>query len=124
MAHLVRSGAGDSKDFRVELSSASGQGLVRFTGDLDMATASKVTEALQMLVSARVRAAVMDLRGLTFMDSTGLCAVLDADRIAREHSISLRFIEGPGNVQRVFEVTGVTDRLEWTSMGVLRAVSE
>ena len=58
-----------------------------------------------------VRHLVLDLRGLTFMDSTGLRVVMRWDGTAREAGLAPVFIPGPPAVQRVFETTRLMDRL-------------
>jgi anti-sigma B factor antagonist len=108
----------------IHLSVSDGCAMVRVLGELDMAIATELMGSLLLVVSARVDDIVIDLRGVEFMDSSGLHAILSFQQEAQEQAISVRFVQGPSNVQRVFDVAGVTDRLGWTSMGVLRAVSE
>jgi anti-anti-sigma factor len=55
---------------------------------------------------------VLDLRGVSFMDSSGVHLVLDADAAARAASWEPLVIEGPWQVQRVFELTGLRERVD------------
>jgi anti-sigma B factor antagonist len=80
-------------------------------GEIDLATVGRVRRKIDECVAAGCERLVLDLRGVTFMDSTGLHLVLDAHAAAREEGWELLVIEGPGSVQRVFEVTGLRDRL-------------
>jgi anti-anti-sigma factor len=50
---------------------------------------------------------VVDLRGLEFIDSTGVALVLDLAKAACEHGTTLAFVRGPQAVQHVFAVTGI-----------------
>jgi anti-anti-sigma factor len=54
---------------------------------------------------------------LTFIDSTGLRLVLEWDSVARRDGLRLRLRPGPPAVQRVFEVTGVIERLPFAVAG-------
>ncbi len=81
-------------------------------GELDMATARHFASALDELERDRPERIVLDLRGLTFLDSTGLRALLGADSRAREVGRRLTILQGPDAVRRVFEITGLEGRLE------------
>ena len=56
---------------------------------------------------------VVDLRGLTFIDSSGVSGVLAAARRARDAGARLVCVPGPPPIRRVFELTGVDTVLEW-----------
>jgi anti-anti-sigma factor len=52
-------------------------------GELDVASVSPVRVALDELLAAGWRSVVLDLRELTFIDSTGVSLLLEAERAAR-----------------------------------------
>jgi anti-anti-sigma factor len=54
---------------------------------------------------------VLDLRELTFLDSTGLRLILSERMAARKTGGRFELIAGPPEVQRVFELTRVLDAL-------------
>jgi anti-anti-sigma factor len=54
---------------------------------------------------------IVDLRGLEFIDSSGIALVLDLAKAAREHNTELVFVRGPHAVQRVLAVSGIDDAL-------------
>jgi anti-sigma B factor antagonist len=54
---------------------------------------------------------VIDLRQVTFMDSTGAAALVAADRHAQRDGRSLAIVKGSPQVQRVLEVCGLTEVL-------------
>jgi anti-sigma B factor antagonist len=89
-------------------------GIVRLalTGEFDIASAPRVEEEIARLEDARPALLVLDLRGLEFMDSTGLRAVVGADARAREQGRRFAVVRGPEAVHRIFEVTRLTDQLE------------
>jgi anti-sigma B factor antagonist len=84
---------------------------VRPTGEIDLATVGSIRRKIDECVAAGCERLVLDLRGVTFMDSTGLHLALDAHAAARKEGWELLVVEGPDSVQRVFEVTGLRDRL-------------
>jgi anti-sigma B factor antagonist len=55
-------------------------------------------------------ALLVDLRGLRFLDSSGVRALLDAERDVQAFSGHLEVLVSPGPVKRVLEVTGVLER--------------
>jgi anti-sigma B factor antagonist len=83
-----------------------------FAGEFDIATAPHVEEELARVEGERPALIVLDLRGLEFMDSTGLRAIVAADARAREDGRRVAIVRGPEAVQRIFEVTGLEERLE------------
>jgi anti-anti-sigma factor len=54
---------------------------------------------------------VIDLRQLTFLDATGVAALVAADRHARGDGRSLAIVKGPPQVQRVLDICGLTEVL-------------
>jgi anti-anti-sigma factor len=81
-------------------------------GELDVATAPLAEEAIKNAEAGGPATLALDLAGLTFMDSTGLRLVMAADARAREAARRFIVVRGPDAVQRVFELTGVDERIE------------
>jgi anti-sigma B factor antagonist len=82
-------------------------------GELDLATAPEVEEKLLAAVRSADRTVVLDLRELTFMDSTGVRTIVAAHKAADESGAELRVIRpGADNpVSRVIEISGIGDAL-------------
>jgi anti-sigma B factor antagonist len=80
------------------------------TGELDLLTAPRLMRALLDLDDDGVRAAVvLDIRQLSFIDSTGL-SVLIAQHKKSEAEGKSMVIYGPTpTAKRLFEITGLTD---------------
>jgi anti-anti-sigma factor len=81
-------------------------------GEFDLSNATQVEDALKELENERPPLLVLDLRDLTFMDSTGLRVMVSADARARDDSRRLAVVQGPESVHRVFRITGLDDPLE------------
>jgi anti-sigma B factor antagonist len=54
---------------------------------------------------------VLDLRGLEFMDSTGLHALLRIANSSHDSGRRFALIRGPDQVHRLFELTGLAETL-------------
>jgi anti-sigma B factor antagonist len=85
-------------------------------GELDLDVCDSLERALEALSTETGEHLVLDLRALRFMDSTGLRAIVSMARRVERQGGSLRLIQGPAQVRRVFELTGM-DR----SMGFVAA---
>ena len=83
---------------------------VIIAGELDLATAFDL-EALTSTLCQQAGEIVLDLRGLSFMDSTGLQVMLRARDMCGERDCGFFLIAGPAPVQRLFELTGLADLL-------------
>ena len=85
---------------------------VSLHGELDVATAPTLVEAIDEL---RRNDAwfVLDLRKLHFMDSTGLRVVIRVSREVSAGGRTMRVIRGPDLVQKVLEVTGADEMVEY-----------
>jgi anti-anti-sigma factor len=79
---------------------------VSLEGELDLASAGQMEQRLTAAEQERPTRLVVDLGRLTFIDSTGLRLLLQANARAREGGYELVLRPGEPSVQRVFEVTG------------------
>jgi anti-sigma B factor antagonist len=85
---------------------------LRLAGDLDMVGAPRLRE----VIDAHARAGqtmVVDLRGLGFVDSMGLAALVRAQHRALARGAQLELVPGPPAVQRVFAMAGVDRAFVW-----------
>jgi anti-sigma B factor antagonist len=77
------------------------------TGELDVYTAPVLEETLGDLVDSGTINIVVDLSGVTFMDSTGLGLLIKALKWTREKDGQLRIVANTEKVLKVFRVTGL-----------------
>lgn len=80
---------------------------VALTGELDLATAGEVDKELERVEATDAESIVLDLSGLTFMDSTGVRLVVNAHTRSRADANRLTLRRGQAAVQRVMELSGV-----------------
>jgi anti-sigma B factor antagonist len=86
------------------------------TGELDLSGAALLEDELDRLASeAELGTVVLDLRRLDFMDSSGLRLVVLADMRAREAGRRFVLVKGAETVHRVFEITRMSERLEFVA---------
>ena len=84
---------------------------VRLEGELDLATAEQLEHELLRVEGSDALTIVLDLSALQFIDSTGVRLIIQAHARSRADSQRLALLRGPRAVQRVFELTGILDRL-------------
>lgn len=80
---------------------------IRLFGELDLASAGAVQAELERVEAGDAGAILLDLSGLTFMDSSGVRVVITAHARSRADANRLELVRGPAAVQRVFEICGV-----------------
>ena len=85
--------------------------LVAPRGDMDMATVGMVEAELRRLRDSGFDHIVLDLGGLSFMDSSGLHLLTRWANDATQDGFVFELEPGPPAVQRLFELTSMTDLL-------------
>ena len=97
--------------FRVDVHYEDARVRVAPVGELDLATAPAVDEALRAAYDENRHSLALDLREVIFMDSSGLRLILRWNAAAREDARPFGVIRGSDDVHRVFEATRVTEHL-------------
>lgn len=91
----------------------SGRTVLRLSGDLDMASSPTLKAVLHELQHGGVQDVVVDLRKLSFLDSMGLSALLEAYAAGQDGHRTVSFIRGGRSVHRVFQITKMEERVDW-----------
>nr|BFD88261.1 STAS domain-containing protein [Streptomyces sp. Xyl84] len=84
----------------------AGRHLVTFRGDLDLHTAPLLADTLQPLLATEGHSVLLDLSGVTFLDSTGLTCLIAAYRTARTTGARLALIAPGERVRHMLALTG------------------
>lgn len=84
-------------------------------GELDLATAATLSHRLEEMLEGGETEIVLDLRDLAFMDSTGLHLVITWDERAKREGFDLKLVQGGAEISRLFEITKLTDRLQFVT---------
>ena len=87
--------------FRVDVHPERDVVRVVAVGELDLATIAQLQAQIRELRDAGFTHLVLDLRQLTFMDSSGVALILDEDRSARRNGQDFLLISGTPAIQRV-----------------------
>jgi anti-sigma B factor antagonist len=92
--------------FDVSIERRSATAIVRVGGELDIATVPALTDVLRGLEQPCDRV-VLDLSGLTFIDSTGLTLAVTEHQRAAKDGVELVLAGATDNVLKVFRLTGL-----------------
>lgn len=88
--------------------------VIALSGELDVAGAALLEHELERIVADHEASnLVLDLSGLEFMDSTGLRMMVLADERAKAEDRTLSIVRGRPEVQRVFTITRMEERLRF-----------
>jgi anti-sigma B factor antagonist len=101
---------------RTEVREVEGAVLLGLVGELDISEVEDVEKTLAAAEAKRPRVLVIDLRGLEFMDSSGIRLVVEADLRARRDDRRLLIIRGPDPVHRVFTIALLDRRLDFVDV--------
>ncbi|CAA9511136.1 MAG: hypothetical protein AVDCRST_MAG85-2350 [uncultured Solirubrobacteraceae bacterium] len=95
----------DKPPFSLDASVRGDTATIRLTGEVDLFTGSELSAVLDDLVSrGDVHTVVVDMREVTFLDSTGLRILLAAHQA---EGYDLAVVQGSRAVVKAFEVTGL-----------------
>ncbi len=86
--------------------------VVSVTGELDLATASVLEEALLGLPDGAAEAVIVDLGRCSFIDLQGLRVLLAARERLERANRPLALVVGNPRLLRIFKITRVADRFE------------
>jgi anti-anti-sigma factor len=85
---------------------------LRVGGELDLATRTTLREELRRAEASDAKRIELDLRHLTFIDSTGIAVLIEAHkRSANGRRLRVSFVGG--QVREVLEMTGLTKVLDF-----------
>lgn len=98
-------------EFSVEERNEGSAWILAASGELDLRTSPELEERLDKAWASGAELVILDLRGIEFMDSTGLRVLLGAHQRAQETSRRFALVKGADQVERVLTLTGVRDLL-------------
>jgi anti-sigma B factor antagonist len=98
--------------YDVEIEQGAHGPVIALKGEIDLAAVEAVDHDLRPALDPPPPLLVLDLRGVEFLDSSGLRLVLRLDREQRERGTRLVVVRGGRRVARVMELTGADRQLE------------
>jgi len=96
---------------------------VRVAGEVDVATTPQLVRMLQRAQS-QARLVIVDLDDVTFIDSAGVHAIVDAGVRGRGVGRRLMLLRPPRDIDRVFRLTGACDDIEYRDSDPVTAPCE
>jgi anti-sigma B factor antagonist len=117
MADRTPSGEGSPSGWhalQVDVEKVDSYARVIPTGDIDLFTAPELDEIIGTLAGDdAVRRVVVDLAGVTFLDSTGLHALVTRARSAEQDGFDFAVSRPSAKVRRLFVLTGMDQVLSF-----------
>jgi anti-sigma B factor antagonist len=89
------------------IAAARGRVVLRLTGEVDVYTAPQLRERVIELVDGGTQHVLADLGEVTFLDSTGLGALIGGLKRLRARDGSLTLVVGTDRIRRIFRLTGL-----------------
>ncbi|HEY5342189.1 MAG TPA: STAS domain-containing protein [Solirubrobacteraceae bacterium] len=102
----------DVGNLLIGVSSEGERVVFRLDGELDLASVPTLEDAVAGAALEHATEIVLDLRGLEFIDSTGLRAILLQEERSTERGQAFALVRGPEQVQRLMNITHVDEHLK------------
>jgi anti-sigma B factor antagonist len=99
------------KPLEVRVEQRDGALVIAFLGEFDLSGYDEAATALAAAVAAAPRAIVVDLQGLSFMDSSGLRCLVEAKLLADVSGASMAIVNG-SRPHGLLELTGMDGVIE------------
>ena len=81
--------------------------LIRLQGEFDLSCVKSFQEQVAGAVEGVSEMLILDLCGLTFIDSTGLRMLVTLNKATRDHGVDFVVLSADGHVRRVLRETGL-----------------
>ncbi|GAC1428656.1 MAG: anti-sigma factor antagonist BldG [Candidatus Velthaea sp.] len=95
------------EDLSIHVHVQGGMNVFELTGSLDIATSPTVRAALLEASERGDHRLIVDLSKVDFLDSTGLGAMIGAQRRAKEFDGDVRLVAKEGQILRLLRITGL-----------------
>jgi anti-sigma B factor antagonist len=96
------------QEFHIDARTGGAVPVVAVSGEIDVATAPQLRESLHRIIAEGDSTIVLDLLGVTFLDSTTLGVLLGALKRCREKGGDLHLVVADPRIMKIFEITGLT----------------
>jgi anti-sigma B factor antagonist len=97
-------------EFEIAVSRTGRRAVLALSGEFDLSVEPEVTATLERVVATPESIVVLDLRALTFIDSTGIRALIEAQRRCATAHCALYLVSGPPEVRRVLTLCCIEER--------------
>jgi len=97
--------------FGLHQTSSGGKHVLVLAGELDLASVSRLGEAVADLPMDHTTSLLLDLHELSFIDCAGIRAIVAIQDLCSKRRTGFSLLPGRAQVQRLFELCELTDRL-------------
>ena len=99
----------------IDVSTSDSVARISAVGEIDSTSAPVLRERLEAVLAGDVQQFVVDLVGVTFLDSAGLCVLAAAHRTAAAQGVGMQVLAASRAVIRPLQITGL-----WSLLGATR----
>jgi len=85
--------------------------ILKLEGELDVYTSPKLKEKIVTSIKSGIPFVVLDLKGLSYMDSTGLGVMAAGLKRLRENDGNMVLVSPQKIVQKILEITNIAEYL-------------
>lgn len=101
-----------SDPFQVMQEDSPNAYVLHLSGELDLSIVPQLRSALEQVMNRTDKALVLNLRGLTYIDSTGIGIIVSVLKYRDEMKAPFFVREIPPAIQRLFDLTGISRYLK------------
>jgi anti-sigma B factor antagonist len=101
-----------SNGFRIAVEPDRERITLHVVGEIDIATAGDMEDPLLDLLDSGFETIVLDLREVTFLDSSGIRVLINSHQYAQERAARLSILVGTSRSREVLELSGAIDHLD------------
>ena len=98
-------------EFRIVAGGEPHAPVLEVHGEIDVATAAQLTQAIGEVLDRGVPRLLVDLAAVSFIDSSGMSALVRADLKAKALGTQMRIGNAAGNARRSIELCGLSSLL-------------
>jgi len=116
---VTRVASSSSTNLKISVDHEGNDAVVRLTGRVDVECSPDLRDRLRTLLSEEPlpQTIVVDLAGVSYIETSGIATLIEALRIARHRQSSFRLRGLSGATLRLFQVTGVLALFEPSNSG-------
>jgi len=107
LAVLATGGEGAGMNLSMTASCTGGRTVLAVQGEVDLHSADRLADRLTAILDSGERSVVVDLSPLSFLDSTGLGALVTARNRAQQTGAALRLVCTSDRLLKLFRITGL-----------------
>jgi len=100
----------------IEITQANSCIEVLVSGEIDVYTAPRLKEVVYPLASQDQVEMVINLSGVSFMDSTGLGVLVGLFKAVKSHNGKFKIIGLSNRLKRLFDITGLAEIIQISSI--------